>query len=270
MKIIKLDYEERVPSQNSSSKGNQPKWKVKKNWYKADFMGYEALAEVVISRLLKLSNLNDFVEYKPVMLEYDDKRAVGCISVNFREKNMSLITLEHLYRAYNGKSLSEALGKLAEVKDRVEFTVNFIEETTGLKNAGAYLATLIELDAFFLNEDRHTNNIALLYNEDSEQYAFAPVFDNGLALLSDLNDYPADEDIFSCMKRIKAKPFSTDFDEQLDAAEELYGCQVRFSFTNKDVELAFEDMAEYYDGAVISRAKNILFQQMRKYGYMFE
>jgi len=110
----------------------------------------------------------------------------------------------------------------------------------------------------------------LLYNEDSERYAFAPVFDNGLALLSDLNDYPADEDIFSCMKRIKAKPFSTDFDEQLDAAEELYGCQVRFSFTNKDVELVFEDMAEYYDSAVISRAKNILFQQMRKYGYMFE
>ena len=96
------------------------------------------------------------------------------------------------------------------------------------------------------------------------------MFDNGLALLSDLNDYPADEDIFSCMKRIKAKPFSTNFDEQLDIAEELYGGQVRFSFTNKDVESAFEDMAEYYDGAVISRAKNILFQQMRKYGYMFE
>ena len=32
----------------------------------------------------------------------------------------------------------------------------------------------------------------------------------------------------------------------MDVAEELYGCQVRFSFTNKDVESAFEDMAEYY------------------------
>ena len=33
------------------------------------------------------------------------------------------------------------------------------------------------------------------------------------------------------MKKIQAKPFSTDFDEQLDAAEALYGVQVQFDFS---------------------------------------
>ena len=38
------------------------------------------------------------------------------------------------------------------------------------------------------------------------------------------------------MKKIQAKPFSTDFDEQLDAAEALYGVQVQFDFSMKDLE----------------------------------
>lgn len=124
------------------------------------------------------------------------------------------------------------------------------------------------MDAFFLNEDRHTNNIAFLYDGTNDKYAFSPIFDNGLALMSDLSDYPVDKDIFECIKHITAKPFSTKFDEQLDSAEELYGYQIKFSFTKQDVNKACEDMTEYYDETIIKRVKNILFQQMSKYGYM--
>ena len=36
-----------------------------------------------------------------------------------------------------------------------------------------------------------------------------------------------------CMERIEAKPFSSDFDTQLDAAEELYGIQLHFPLLQK-------------------------------------
>ena len=40
-----------------TSKGDQRKWKVENIWYKADYMGYEGLAEVLVSHLLKKSSL---------------------------------------------------------------------------------------------------------------------------------------------------------------------------------------------------------------------
>lgn len=50
---------------------------------------------------------------------------------------------------------------------------------------------MLEIDAFFLNEDRHTNNIAVQYNAADDTYALCPLFDNGLSLLADTNmDFP--------------------------------------------------------------------------------
>lgn len=43
--------------------------------------------------------------------------------------------------------------------------VTQVEEITKIDNFGAYLTAMLEIDAFFMNEDRHTNNIAVIYNE---------------------------------------------------------------------------------------------------------
>ena len=44
-------------AQGHTSKGDQPKWQCDGNWFKADYMGYEGLAEVVVSELLEFSNV---------------------------------------------------------------------------------------------------------------------------------------------------------------------------------------------------------------------
>ena len=62
-----------------------------------------------------------------------------------------------------------------------------VEQTTGLQNFGQYLTSMLEIDAFFLNKDRHTNNIAVQYNAADDTYALCPLFDNGLSLLADTN-----------------------------------------------------------------------------------
>lgn len=70
MERIDLDAVIREPDQGYTSKGDQPKWQWKGKWYKADYMGYEALSEVLISRLLKRSNVSGFAEYGPVWIRY--------------------------------------------------------------------------------------------------------------------------------------------------------------------------------------------------------
>jgi len=47
-------FEQNIRTNNrQSSKGNQLKWATNGYWYKADYTGYEGLAEYMISQLLK-------------------------------------------------------------------------------------------------------------------------------------------------------------------------------------------------------------------------
>lgn len=265
MDRINLDAVEQEPIQGHTSKGDQPKWQLDGKWYKADHMGYEALAEVLISQLLKQSNVPDFVEYKPVLIQYQGKEIPGCVSKNFRRKDEMLVPFERLHRAYKGQGLAAALGGINEPQERIRYTVDFIEQTTGLTGVGEYLTFLLELDSFFLNEDRHTNNLAVIRNEKTKEFRLCPIFDNGLALLSDLNDYPLDKDVYDCIRRVRAKPFDMDFDVQVEAAEELYGSQLKFSFARHDISKMLDAVRELYSSTVIARVEQTVYEQMRKY-----
>ncbi len=269
MQTIDLTTVKKEKIENHTSKGNQPKWHIGEKWYKADHMGYEALAEYVISELLKKSNVVQFVAYELIKIRYDDKESIGCVCDNFKAKNEMLIPLERLHRQYFGKGLADALAPMENAEERLAYTVNFVEETTGIQDAGKYFAVLLALDAFFLNEDRHTNNIAVLRDEKTKAFRFAPIFDNGLALLSDTNDYSLETDLYQNIAKVQAKPFDTDFDEQLNAAEELYGSHLKFQFNSEDIYRILDELQGIYDEKILKRVEKLLLEQKRKYQYFF-
>lgn len=255
-----------------TSKGDQRKWKVDDIWYKADYMGYESLAEVLVSILLGKSSLPySHVLYQYIQIEYRENKINGCSSRNFLHQDQILIPLEKLYRQYTGESLAVRLSEFTDVSEKIQFLVGQTEEITSIENFGKYITAMMEIDAFFLNEDRHTNNIAVIYNEKTGQYSLSPVFDQGLCLFSDITyDYPIDLSIDICMEKIEAKPFHSDFDVQLEAAEELYGNQIKFAFTIKDVQEILKQFEEIYPAEIRERVEIILRQQIRKYSYLMK
>ncbi len=259
-----------IDTKATSSKGNQMKWLLKGVWYKSDHMGYEGLCETVISRLLKKSDIGDFVSYSPIIITFDGKNCNGCRSRNFRAKNESIVTLEHLSKQWLANSFAKELLNYTKPEEKLRHTVDFVEKVTALKNVGQYLTAMLELDAFFLNEDRHTNNIAFILNDDTGEYRLCPYFDFGLSLLADTTvDFPLSGNTYDLIGRVKAKPFDTDFDIQLDASEALYGNKVRFSFTKADIDSALGEVGEYYPKDIIERVRTILYHQRNKYQYMF-
>ena len=269
MKKLDFTCEQKEKIESHTSKGNQPKWHLDDMWYKADHMGYEALSEYMVSRLLEKSNVTDFVTYDLVSIRYDDKEAVGCASANFRKENEMLIPIEKLHRQYYGYGLADALAKMTDAVKKIKYTVQFVEEVTDIPNVGPYLAMLLAVDAFFLNEDRHTNNIAVIRNEGTKRFRMAPIYDNGLALLSDTNDYPLNKDVYHNIEKVQAKPFDVDFDVQLEAAEQLYGTQLRFAFSDSDVYHLVDSLKGVYEDAVLKRAEKVVLEQKRKYGTYF-
>lgn len=269
MQTIDLTNVKKEKIENHTSKGNQPKWHIGNHWYKADHMGYEALSEYVGSKLLEKSNVEEFVKYDLIKINYDNKVSIGCVSEDFKDSDEMLIPLEKLHRQYFGIGLADAISKKIDIRDKIYYTVNFVEEITGLRSVGEYFTVMLAIDAFFLNEDRHTNNIAVLRNEKTKKYRFAPIFDNGLSLLSDINDYLLDNDVYDNIGKVQAKPFDISFDEQLNAAEEIYGTYLKFNFTRNDIYKITDELKNIYDEKIVCRVEKVLLEQMRKYKYFF-
>ena len=71
------------------------------------------------------------------------------------------------------------------------------------------------------------------------------------------------------MKEVRAKTISSDFDEQLDLAEKLYGNYLKFNFRAKDVNDLL-DKISIYSPEEKNRVRDILLSQMKKYAYLFE
>ncbi len=253
-----------------SSKGNQLKWENEGIWYKADYTGYEGLAEYVISHLLKLTNLNEgeYVLYEPEQIKYKRQIYNGVRSRAFIDEDWQIITLERLFKNVYNESLTSVLWHMSDVKERLEFLVNAIKNITGLNNWGEYICRLFTIDAFFLNEDRHMHNIAVLMNGKGD-YKYCPVFDNGAGLLSDTTmDYPMEQDIYQMISEVKSKSVSQNFDEQLDVAENLYGQNLQFLFTKKNVSDIVNN-ADMYPPEERKRVELIIYSQMNKYKYLF-
>ena len=254
-----------------SSKGNQLKWMNGELWYKADYTGYEGLTEYVVSHLLKYSALlpSQYVVYDLEEIKYRSNIYKGVRSNNFLKDDWQLITIERLFHNFFGESLQQAIFNIEDHRERLLFLVKQVERITGLKGFGVYMNILFTIDAFFLNEDRHTHNIAVLMNGEGK-FDCCPIFDNGAGLLADTRmDYPLGGDIRKWKKLVKAKTICDDLDEQLDISEELYGNQLKFRFTRQDVKSLLEG-AEIYSREERKRVEELLYMQMDKYQYLFE
>lgn len=81
-------------------------------------------------------------------------------------------------------------------------------------------------------------------------------------------DYPLTGKIESMIPEAEAKTICTNFDEQLDAVENLYGRPVCFQFGDRDVEQLLAD-EPYYPGEIKRRVQRIIRRQKNKYQYLF-
>lgn len=269
--MIELFEQDQRTTNRQSSKGNQLKWENDGIWYKADYTGYEGLAEYLISHLLQKSSLKpeEFVLYDYEQIKYKNVIYNGVKSRNFLRGEWQIITLERLFQNCCQQSLYESVWHIhTSVADRFSFLAAQVERMTGLQDFGIYLNKLFTIDAMFVNEDRHMHNIAVLMNQEGE-YAYCPMFDHGAGLLSDtMMDYPPGIDIYDGLHEVRAKTISSSFDEQLDVSEEACGTNLKFSFVKKDVENLLENLSGYSREEKI-RVRDILFEQMRRYSYLF-
>ena len=71
------------------------------------------------------------------------------------------------------------------------------------------------------------------------------------------------------MRQSKAKTICDNYDEQLDISEELYGVNIKFNFTEKDVKELLQNITEYSEEEK-RRVEAIICAQISKYRYLMK
>ena len=141
--------------------------------------------------------------------------------------------------------MKDVLPHLSSDKKRIAYLAEETATLTGLELFPQYLTLLFEVDALFLNDDRHLNNIAVL--EKNDRFDYCPIFDNGAGLLSNVQMAPMDIEPAALIRSAKARPFTTTFNRQVIHARNLFGPQLHMpKFTEEALSRELEEPLSYY------------------------
>ena len=190
---------------SGTSDGTQDKFFKDGLWFKLDRYGGEGIAETAASIILKESGLDasQFVTYTPCLINGKP----GCYSKNFLNEDESFITLYRLYKNVTGKDLAQVCATM-DYDDAIEYVINFVKQQTHL-DIHEYLANTFALDKIILNEDRHFNNLGIIYS--GTDFKLAPIFDNGKSFLIGNKNATKKTEIKDKIKCAFAKSFSPAF-----------------------------------------------------------
>lgn len=160
--------------------GYQPKYTSPKGgyWYKEDFKGSEALAEVLVSTFLRSCNYLGFKDFVPYHFKHTSVNSFDlrtCVSPNFLQKEEQFISFKDLLSQVN-----QPTENLVGFKFKLNYIDSVFQQTVG-QSFRKEMLRLLTLDVMFRNTDRHLSNFGIILAPNGS-IRFAPIFDNGLAL----------------------------------------------------------------------------------------
>lgn len=238
---------EYIVTQQGTSEGTQIKYKKGDYWYKKDNRGNEGLVEYLVSNFLRYTDLEseEFVMYEYGTINGQS----GCRSKNFLKHNEELVTLYRLYFNEYGKDLSQVINEMEEMEERIDYVIRFVEKSCGI-DIFKYLGKILTVDMIILNEDRHLNNLALIF--DGNSFKPAPIFDNGLSLLTGNQSVNWNFSVSENVKRVIARPFSGNHEKMV-------------KYFGKGLEIETKKALEWLNTQEWSRERDVLEYQIKRY-----
>ncbi len=245
--IIENEY---IVMQEGTSEGTQMKYRKGEYWYKKDCHGKEGLVEYLVSGMLKYSTLNptEYVIYENGYIN----EVAGCRSRNFLAAGEELITFYRLYYNEFGKDLSQVLAHMMTMEERIEYVMEFVRQSCGL-DITDYLKKIFTLDMIILNEDRHLNNLAVVLRGNT--FVSAPIFDNGMSLLTANQSVNWHFSMEENVRRVVARPFCGSHEKM-------------FQYFGTGFYVDFPGVQQWLEKEEDTREKQIMLHQLKRYSFL--
>lgn len=263
IKEIYVDISDRFKLQ-ATTKGNQIKWHRGNLWIKADSMGYESIAEYLSTILESYIRGLKYVKYDLCTVKETGtgkmKTYNCCVSESFLTGSEYIVSAQRMIYAILGTEKAKDLVVKRTGVDLLAHTIEICNRCTGIDELTIYkyLSTICKLDAITLNEDRHLNNIAFIY--DGKKYRLAPIFDNGMGLLADTESFPLNKGYSVWMQSVRARPFCSDFIEQALLFEDFGPLKLDYiNFVNEVNKIRIPERAKEFE-----RAKGVLMRRLEE------
>ena len=263
IKEIYVDVSDRFRLQ-ATTKGNQIKWHRGNLWIKADSMGYESIAEYLSTLLESYIRGLKYVKYDLCTVKETGtgkmKTYNCCVSESFLTGSEYIVSAQRMIYAILGTEKAKDLVVKKTGVDLLAHTIEICNRCTGIDELTIYkyLSTICKLDAITLNEDRHLNNIAFIY--DGKKYRLAPIFDNGMGLLADTESFPLNRGYSVWMQSVRARPFCSDFIEQALLFEDFGPLKLDYvNFVNEVNKIRIPERDKEFE-----RAKGVLMRRLEE------
>ncbi len=217
----------------------------KKIYYKLSFFddsfgifGYESFNEIIASNILSQLNYNHLeynLLYGKIKIKENFYKTYLNYSYDFKKENETKISFENFY----------SLNKLEK-----ENVINFSKRFGFIED----IYHILIIDYIIMNRDRHGANIEVLFNNKTKQYHIAPIFDNGLSLLSPNYKY---EDIvnYDIFKNRKVNSFigTNSLEDNILLVPKDMLKKIKI-----DLDLIFKDLIDILDNNYLIKAKEII------------
>ena len=156
--------EEYKTSTEGTSEGTQTKYFKDNIWYKEDSIGGEAACEYLATLFLDCTDLpyDSYVRYEIGRIN----NQTGCKSESFLQEGEEFITLYRFYQTVEGRKLNLEINK-KPVQEQIEFILSYFQKMCDL-DLTEYLSNILAIDRIILNEDRHFNNLGMIYYHKGE------------------------------------------------------------------------------------------------------
>ena len=205
--------------------------------------GYEAFNEIIAAKIcekLSFNHLDYNLINAEIMIKNNIYNAYLNYSYDFKKINESKITFENYYEINKEKN-----------ENIIDFCIrnDFIED----------IYNIIILDYLILNRDRHGANVEILYNHKKQEYRLAPIFDNGLSLLSPAyqKEQIAKYNIDDNKKVISFIGPSLEENIKLVPKDKLQNI-------NFDVDDLFDEIRDILDETYMEKAKSLIKRRLKE------
>lgn len=212
--------------------------------------GREGLVEYLVSGLLSFSDLDtsEYVSYERGTIN----GCPGCRSEDFLKEGEELVTFYRLYYNESGKNLSKVVASMENMEERIEYVTDFLWQSCGV-DVTDYLKKIFTLDMLTLNEDRHLNNMAVLFRND--RFTAAPIFDNGVSLLTANQSVNWNFSMEENVRRVVARPFSGSHEQM-------------FRHFGAGFHLDIHAASKWLEKEEVSIERDVLLNQLKRYSFL--
>lgn len=231
-------------------RGVQGKGKLEESnqYYKSDFFGGEAVAEVLITEFLRASN--EFKGYVHYELGWGH---TTCLSKNFKNKGDKFIPFRDIILRL-GVQPKDWIKDVERLGSKGRYNnVKYVYKQLGFNDDDIddYFSRMLTIDKIFLNVDRHLTNFGVIYNIRGKSYRMPPIFDQGMSLgVGAVMNLKSKGEFIKSLRSNNAKvqPFSRGVNENASVVNEYkYNFDVKkfVKIHNKEIGLNHRQMVAF-------------------------